>query len=341
MAVRMNQMLRLGCDKRESKITARSATKAALVGALFGCVMSLGMQDVNAAQRGGGEPRFTLGQLADSVWVADSLANFEAAHPKLHARLKAAVHSLRQFSRPIDELTFSDALKATQPTALDEAPADMGKVLRDVEFLKQVSLNELKEALTKVQSVTSDRIISLREPITAYQRIQIQGAYDKSRNRLFRYEQRYGENAPKLNVIEAGVSYLLQGLYPFGPNERGPGPLEPVLRYSTTWVKAYDDNSLDIPREFTVSALWELGLRWYWYSAPEARPSLLGLMKPSYIAVGCALAASNRDWFFIINDEPFDPGFFVDLGFMRAAMTFGENNRVFVGRQFQVVPHLF
>lgn len=311
------------------------------VSAVFVGLLGTAFQEAQASQRNGGEPRFTLGQLADSVWVADSLANFEAVDPKLHARVKAAVYSLRQFSRPIDELTFTDALKATKPAALDEKPADMGKVLREVEFLKQVSLNELKDALSKVETVTTDRIISLREPITAYQRQQIQGAYDKSRNRLFRYEQRYGENAPKLNIIEAGVAYALQGLYPFGPNHRGPGPLEPVLRYSTTWVKAYDDQSLDIPREFTVSALWELGLRWYWYSAPEARPSLLGLLKPNYIAAGCALAASNRDWFFIINDEPFDPGFFVDLGFMRAAMTFGENNRVFIGRQFQVVPHLF
>jgi hypothetical protein len=287
-----------------------------------------------------GSTAFTLGQLADSVWTADSLANFQAYDAKLHSRVVSAVWALRKFSQKSDAISFADELKATRPEALGEKAADMGKILMDVEFLKTVSINELKEALVAAQ-VPTDRILSLREPVTAFQRQEIKMAYDRSRNRLFRYEQRYGKHAPDLNLLEAGVAYALQGFYPFGPNESGPGSLEPVARYSTTWALAYMDKTVDLPREFTVAALWEIGLRWYWYSAPEARPSFLSLLKPEFIAAGYATAASKRDWFFFVNDEPFDPGFFVDIGVFKVAMTFGDNDRVFIGRQFQIFPHVF
>ncbi len=302
--------------------------------------LALGAFSVYAHAGNLSQPKFTLRQLADSVWTADSLAHFETFDAKLHDRVRSAVWAIRAFSDAHDDLSYSDELKATTPIALDEKPADMGKVLLDVEFLKKVSLNELKEAQTAAQ-IPVDRILSLREPITAYQRTQIKAAYDRSRNRLFRYEQRYGKNAPQLNVLEAGLAYALQGFYPFGPNASGPGPLEPVCRYSTTWALAYHEKSIDLPRQFTLGALWEFGLRWYWYSAPEARPSLWSLAKPTSIAAGYAMAASKRDWFLIVNDEPFDGGFFVDLGYAKVAMTFGKYQRVFIGRQFQIIPHLF
>lgn len=283
---------------------------------------------------------FTFSQFADSALVADSLANFESAQPKLHAKLRAAAQSLKSLELRDESLSFTDALKATRPLALKETPADLGKAMRDVNFIKEVTLNELKDALDSAK-VPPDRILSLRQPLTAYQQSELKAAYDRSRNRLFRYEQRYGANSPSLNFVEAGVAYALQGLYPFGPNQSGPGPLEPVLRYSTTWFLAHNENVNDLPRNFQVAALWELGLRCYWFSAPDARPSLLALLKPSFIAAGYAAAPAERNWFFLVNDESFDSGFFLDIGVIKAAVTFGENRRIFLGRQFQIVPHLF
>ncbi len=283
---------------------------------------------------------FTIAQFADSALVADSLANFERAQPKLHAKFRAAALSLKSLEIRDETISFTDALKATKPLALKENPADLGKAMRDIEFIKVVTLNELKDALDSAK-IPEERILSLRQPLTVYQQAELKSAYDRSRNRLFRYEQRYGANSPSLNFLEAGVAYALQGLYPFGPNQNGPGPLEPVLRYSTTWFLAHNESVNDLPRNFQVAALWELGLRCYWYSAPDARPSLLGLLKPSFIAAGYAAAPAERNWFFWVNEEPFDSGFFIDIGILKAAVTFGENRRIFLGRQFQIVPYLF
>jgi len=278
--------------------------------------------------------------LADSSLAADSLAGFEAVKPELHAKFRSAALSLKKMEARQDGIDFTDILKATSPQAFAEIPADLGKAMREMEFIKRVTLNELKDALVE-KGVPAERIISLREPISAYQMAQLKNAYDESRNRLFRYEQRYGPGAPRLNIAEAGLAYLLQGLYPFGPNRKGPGPLEPVARYSTSWVLTYSEELEDIPRAFTVGALYEFGLRWYWYSAPDARPGFWGLLKPNFLSAGYAMAASNRPWFFLGNDESFDPGFFVDVGLIKVAMTFGDYSRVFVGKQFQFIPYLF
>jgi len=302
-----------------------------------GILLTLGMGLALSAKN---DTPFTLSQLADSALVADSLADFETVNPLLHKKLRAACATLKRVELSVDDIDFTDMLKATTPEALDEERLDLGKVLRDLELVKTLFINELKAALIAAE-VDDERILSLREPVTAYQRTQLQAAYDRNRNRLFRYEQKYGPHAPRLNIFEASISYGLQGVYPFGPNQSGPGPLEPVLRYSTTWVVAYNDSLNDIPSNLQFGALWQVGLRCYLFSAPDKRPSFSSFITPSYISAGLAVASAKRNWFLLANDESWDYGAFLDIGVMQAAVTFGDNTRIFVGRQFQVIPYLF
>lgn len=283
---------------------------------------------------------FTLHDMADSALVADSLSKFHVAEPLLHAKLKNACLTLKSVENIKDDLGFLEILKAQNPSALKASKTDMGKVLREVELVKTLFINELKSAL-QAAGISDDRILSLREPITAYQRHQVQKAFERNENKLARYEQRFGPTSPKLNILEAGLTYALQAVPGFGPSDNGPGFIEPVFRYSTTYAVLYTDRSQDIPNSLIFGSLWECGMRFYWYSDANDSPSFWSLLKPLSIGVGAAFAASQRDWFFLINDETFDPGLFVDLGAIKAAMTFGDNPRIFVGRQFQLVPHLF
>jgi hypothetical protein len=86
--------------------------------------------------------------------------------------------------------------------------------------------------------------------------------------------------------------------------------------------------------------MWEVGIRGYLFAGPSG-PSFWDLLIPRYISAGAAFS-SHRDWFFLAHDETWEPGFFLDVGGIKGAMIFGEDDyRVFVGRQFQIIPHLF
>ncbi len=286
-----------------------------------------------------GAPAFHLSDVADSAWTADSLSDFGSKHPDLHGKLLTAIAKLRKLDS--DEgpgLTLVEIMKAKPADALGDS-ISLGSVHFALEFIKTLFINELRTALEEA-GVSKTRIISLREPVTLYQRSQLTQAYTRNQLRLNRYAQKFGPGAPRLNVAEALLAYAFQGVYPFGPGDKGPGPLEWVAGYSTSYLLTYQDSRQDVPPELTVGAMWEVGLRGYLFAGTD-KASFTDLLIPRYIAAGAAFG-SHRDWFFLAHDEDWDPGFFVDIGGVKGAVLFGDGDyRVFIGRQFQLIPHLF
>ena len=279
---------------------------------------------------------YTFKDLADSAAVADSLAGFSQANPEMHAKLESDFVLLRR----TDSLTarpqsFSDLLK--RPMTASPGPIRAKDLEQSVERIKDVFINDLRPRLDSA-GVSEERSRSLRKPITEFQTEDLKLAMDRNDVRLSRFRQKFGPGAPRLNVLEVGFAYLLQGVPGFGPGPKGPGPLEPVCAYSTSYVMVY--NGADIPGQLMISSAWETGLRWYWFGASDSPYSFWSLLKPSYLSIGAAFS-SRREWFFLAHDEAWDPGFFVDIGGFKSAVLFGDEIRVFLGRQFQLVPYLF
>jgi len=279
---------------------------------------------------------YTFQDLADSATVADSLAGFSSASPEMHAKLESDFALLRR----ADSLTarpqsFPDLLK--KPFASTPDPVRPKDLQESVERIQDVFLNDLRPLLDSA-GIPAERIRSLRKPITEFQTEDLKLAMERNDIRLSRFQQKFGPGAPRLNVLEVGFAYLLQGVPGFGPGPKGPGPLELVCAYSTSYVMVY--NGADIPGQFMISSVWETGLRWYWFGASNSRYSFWSMLKPSYFSVGGAFS-SHRNWFFVAHDEAWEPGFFVDIGGFKSAVLFGNEVRVFLGRQFQLVPYLF
>jgi hypothetical protein len=283
--------------------------------------------------------QFHLADVADSAWVADSLADFASKNPDLHGKLLTAIAKLRKLAtEDSPQLSLVEIMKARQTNVMGDS-ISLGSVHFALEFIKTLFINELRVALEEA-GISKMRIISLREPVTLYQRSQLTQAYTRNQLRLNRYAQKFGPGAPRLNVLEALLAYSFQGIYPFGPGTSGPGPLEWVAGYSTSYLMMYQESRQDIPQEITVGAMWEAGLRYYLFAGTD-RVGFWDLLVPRYLAAGAAFG-SHRDWFFFAHDEDWEPGFFVDVGGIKGSVLFGDDDyRVYLGRQFQFIPHLF
>lgn len=156
--------------------------------------------------------------------------------------------------------------------------------------------------------------------------------------RLRRYEARYGEGSPQLNLAEALLNYWAQRLPGFGPGRDGnPGSLEFIASYRPAELAFRRE-----PDRRSVVSAAQLGLRRYHYGPTWGRGSALRqLAKPRHGSIGLLLtgpadAPLQRAW-----GDDSRLGAFLGWGALHAGHTFGDGQRFVFGTDKLILPHLF
>jgi hypothetical protein len=152
---------------------------------------------------------------------------------------------------------------------------------------------------------------------------------------LRRLERKYGPKSAKLNGIEVLAAYLLQRNSAFGVDATGrPGPLEAVCAYVPTYLTRSD-------QKMRAVGVAEVGLRQYIFKQGWGGTGRFAFLRPGYVSYG--MAVSGRD------DDPMRPpwqgasrfGAFFGWGAMKVAWLAGDNQRVLITQQFQLLPMIF
>jgi hypothetical protein len=155
--------------------------------------------------------------------------------------------------------------------------------------------------------------------------------------RLDRFEVKYGEGAPKLNVVEVLLNYGLQSWKPFRPNDAGPSPNEIVLAYSTSYGTVTEDEAK------AVSVL-EVGARRFNLDWRPGGAGLAALLRPRYLSMGVAFAEARDGalrWPLNAAGKRTRVGPFLSLGDLKVAYLMGTEYRFVFTRQLQLLPSLF
>ena len=194
--------------------------------------------------------------------------------------------------------------------------------------------------LKRLQDDPNFDTAAIADMFRAYEQVDAllqQRALEQARDRLGRYERKFGPGSVQLNALEVGIAYLLQRAKGFGYDpDVGPGPLEVIASYTTTYFSyAHEEVQL-------VSAA-EFGVRHYNFGGSWGRSGFPGLLKPGHWSVGAVWAGEKDGPLVLPGSGGSRFGVFGAWGDVKVAYVHGANNswRLLVSRQFQILPLMF
>lgn len=211
---------------------------------------------------------------------------------------------------------------------------------------------ELFKALQFVKRTANDDTVDsllaalgrplLTAPVRELQESQLKASIQQSREKLVRYEKKYGPNSAGLNLAESAVNlFVLRGCRLFGTGENGPGPLEFISSYSSSYVSAVEAGSGKTLDDLGVFSAFELGLRCYFFGGNWGQGGCQGVLKPGYATAGLLVTGEAGGFFKWPLRGRESYGIFASWGGFKAGYTAGPDRRVLLSRQFQLVPYLF
>ncbi len=274
----------------------------------------------------------TIGTLLGSAMAGDSIANFGTSRPVVHAKLaemqmrlsRGALRSLPLQSVATGRATFGTVLRrsAVVPNVVESAALDTLARLMEEEF---------PAALRPV--IGRDSTTQLLTPVDAFNAALRRQSMAASREKLQRFERKYGPGAPPRNLLEVALNYGAQFVPAFQPTAEGwPSRAELIASYVPTY--------LSVPGAGVKAGavtVAEVGARFYLWKAGWGS----SVLRPGYVSFGAVLAGA-RDGAL---QSPFKGasrfGGFVGWGGAKVAVIGGRNARVLVTRQLHVVPWVF
>jgi|GEM_PF-6295752 len=209
---------------------------------------------------------------------------------------------------------------------------------RALQFVKKTANDPIIDSM--LQAIGRD---NLTAPVYKFQKEQLEASLKQSQVKLDRYEKKYGPKSARLNLAEAAVNlFVLRGCSLFGTGENGPGPLEFISAYSSSYVTAYDAEAKKTFDDIGVVSAFEIGLRYYFLREGWGEEGFCNILcKPGFATAGLLITGEEAGFL----KSPFRGkealGFFISWGGLKAGYTGGDNSRILLSRQFQVVPYLF
>ncbi len=205
----------------------------------------------------------------------------------------------------------------------------------DLDSLARLTVAELKFAMEGRQPpVSDDSVDIILTPYTALQRGELQVSIATSLEKLNRFERKYGPEAPRLNLAEVGLNYVAQWVPPFRPNADGwPSRFEIVASYVPSYLTIADEKA----RAVTVA---ELGLRSYLWQRGWGG-AVGGILRPGYLSVGVAVAGDRDGAFVSPLRGKARVGGFIGWGETKVAVIGGDERRLLITRQMQLLPWVF
>lgn len=278
----------------------------------------------------------TLRAIVAAVSEGRVRAGFADAHPSLDQELGEHLQTLSR-SGMLDYTAEELAAAVETPRLSALARVRSGLVTPQVAValseIKGLRNNELREALEAATSVEEAR--KILQPVTAFQAAQLDRSLANSAEILRKYERKFGPASARLNGAEVVLNYALQGVAGFGPNADGePGPFEAIASYSPTYM------TYAAGQARMVSAS-EFGLRRYIFNERWGTGGLNGLMRPAFITLGLAVASEEDGALRWPWKGESRLGAFFSWGELKVAYVHGDDQRLLVSRQFQLVPWVF
>jgi len=204
----------------------------------------------------------------------------------------------------------------------------------DIDILEDLRANVL--GLCLGEALGDADAHAMLAPIDTLIRREIRRSREDSEERLRRFEVRYGPRAPRLNALESGLQFLVfQRIPGFGPVDSGPGWFEWVSSYSPTYGTQRGS-------QWEAVSVVEIGIRTYIYAHGWGREGWMGMVLPSHVTVGFALADADDGALRFPNGTGKRKGVFVSWGDLKVACLDDSGEaRWLVSRQVQLIPHVF
>ena len=304
-------------------------------------------------------PNVTLGQAVDEIRKARALVNpgFDNEEPELACELTEALQQLE--ASGVLDAPLGPLAKGTPVGFLSTARLQR-HTFESSAFLNSLPLRALWDTVRGVRNL-NEGIVDLPDGYSrgilkrlqddpefnneaiadmfhAYAQVDDllqQLALEQARNRLGRYERKFGPRSVQMNALEVGIAYLLQDVKGFGydPND-GPGPWEVVASYTTTYFSYTQE-------EPQVVAASEFGVRHYNFGDGWGSGGFGGFLKPGHWSAGMVVAGEKDGPLVWPWSGDSRTGAFVAWGDVKVAYVGGSNSRWLVSKQFQILPLTF
>ena len=284
---------------------------------------------------GGGQaepPAMVYRTVIDAVRLAAAEASFSEVDPELSSTLDQSL-SVLEASPTAERPSLAD-LARWKPSRFRELGGyDLVGEQKALEIVRDIANNDLKDALD--EAVGRDRRREILQPLTDLHEETLSAALAESLERIRRYEVKFGPDSARLNLLEVGLNFAIQGVPGFGPDDDGnPGPMEMLAAYSTTYLTEADEEAV------MVSAA-EFGLRCYFFARGWGQGGWMGYLKPNHVSAGVLVAGSDDGPLVSPWEGEERVGAFLAWGGLKVGWVGGDDERVLASREFQVVPWVF
>ncbi len=301
-----------------------------------------------ATSPGANAQSYTLGDIFARLRVADSVANFAAVNPVVHARIAGLERYVRDheaLSMTMDQL--SDIYAGSTPgyatvlrwnrNSYPRLPQDFRDSLVSVRAVAGRPLRPAVDAILGPAAVDS-----LYAPLDRWYVQMLDRAIARNTETLRRYSVKYGPGAPNLNLAEAALNYLAQlpRGSPFAGSDAGPSPLEIVAAYRTTDLTASQPTGESRAARLVTSA--QLGLRLYRFNSDCGEGNRLRqLINPCHASGGAFLMGPSDTPLAQLWKAGRRGGAYAAWGNYHVGYVFDQERRLVFGLDTQVLPFLF
>lgn len=278
----------------------------------------------------------TLGELLRSARVGDAIANtqsgFETGHVVL-ARLidrlgRPEIQDIKLHVIADGRVEFQTVLRKQPSTSLTPTEAAA------IDTLSRIMYQLYPRVLTPI--VGNDSVGRLLDPVIALQFVLRNNSMLESREKLHRFETKYGPGAPVRNIAEVVLNYGAQWLPGFRSDGAGwPSRFELITAYVPTYLRV--PLSDGVSGAVTVA---EVGARAYIWK-PGWGGKRGGVLRPAYISFGVVVAGGRDGALASPLKGASRFGAFAGWGDAKIAVVGGQNARLLVTRTFHIVPWAF
>jgi len=292
--------------------------------------------------------QFTITDILDSLQRGAARVNFAGADPIAAGKLDSVAHLLRAAGAgSIKVSTLANVIARgrvgfAEANRWDPRATDLlaQPWFRDAILLLPLIANgSLQPQLDgKVPNKEADGILAPTDSLRA--RVQDNAMHD-GLERLRRLEIKYGSGSPQLNVVEATANFVFQWLPGLrSASDGSPSRYEFLAAYRTMEISAIK-SSRSLPDAELVSG-GQVGLRWYHWSAEWGAGSAKSqLLRPRYASAGLYVIGPADAPFAKLTGVRRRHGAFIGWGGIHVAWVAEYPQRVLVGGDRQLVPHLF
>jgi len=212
------------------------------------------------------------------------------------------------------------------------------ELYRALQFVKRTANDDEMDS-----TLTAAGRSGLTSPVFELQENQLKESINQSREKLGRYQKKYGPNSARLNLAESAFNFFVfRNVALFRTGDDGPGPLEFIASYSTAYVTAYDAKAQKMAKDLPVVSAFELGLRYYFLGKGWGEEGFWnGIKRPGYVTAGLMTAGDTPGFLIWPLRGKQSYGVFASWGGLKAGYMGGNEHRIVLSRQFQIVPYLF